>query len=124
MKTVVTNKRPLMKYFAAVLRKRALSTVPMKEPIHPQIVNLFTRKELIAIIKDKYDGNIPKEYALLELENSQLLSLIGDDIFLISYMTKQWSEEKVSLTKLDAKQTEEKLKKTIPKNKKNAPISK
>ncbi len=88
-----TNKKPLMKYFAAVLRKRALSTVEINEPINPAILKFFTRKDLIQIITDKHDGTIPKQHNLVELENEELLAIIGDDMYIISYITKKWCEE-------------------------------
>ncbi len=88
-----TNKRPLMKHFAAVLRKRALATKEVKEPINPQILKFFSRKDLIQIIKDKHNGSIPKELNLMESENEDLLKTIGDDMYIISYMTQKWSEE-------------------------------
>ncbi len=88
-----TNKRPLMKHFAAVLRKRALATVELHEPINPLILKFFTRKDLIQIIKDKHKGTIPKEYNLVELENEDLLNIVGDDMYIISYMTQKWSQE-------------------------------
>jgi len=87
-----TNKRPLMKHFAAVLRKRALSTVEINEAINPQILKFFTRKDLIQIIADKHDGTIPKEHNLMEMENTELLAIIGDDMYIISYITKKWCE--------------------------------
>ena len=87
------NKKPLMKHFAAVLRKRALSTVELNEAINSQILKFFTRKDLIQIITDKHDGTIPKEHNLVELENKELLTIIGDDMYIISYITKKWCEE-------------------------------
>lgn len=89
----IENKRPLMKHFASVLRRRALATTEVKEIINPQILNFFSRKDLIEIIKDKYDGTIPKKHDLIELENRDLLSIIEDDIYIISFMTKKWSKE-------------------------------
>ena len=86
------NKKPLMKHFAAVLRKRALATVEINEAINPQILKFFTRKDLIQIIADKHGGTIPKEHNLMELENKELLAIIGDDMYIISYITKKWCE--------------------------------
>jgi TusA-related sulfurtransferase len=88
-----TNKKPLMKHFASVLRKRALATTQVKASINPQILKFFTRKDLIQIITDKYDGTIPKQHKLVEMENGELLSIIGDDMYIISYMTQKWCEE-------------------------------
>jgi hypothetical protein len=88
-----TNKKPLMKHFASVLRKRALATTQVKASINPLILKFFTRKDLIQIILDKYDGTIPKTHNLVELENEELLAIIGDDMYIISYMTQKWCEE-------------------------------
>ncbi len=114
-----TNKRPLMKHFAAVLRKRALSTVEINEPINAQILKFFTRKDLIQIIADKHDGTIPKEHNLVELENTELLAIIEDDMYIISYITKKWCEEaqiKTALLKsgVQTKSQKPSVKKSIP----------
>ncbi|WP_299223173.1 hypothetical protein [uncultured Psychroserpens sp.] len=87
-----TNKEQLMKYFATVLRNRALG----KETDSLMSKNLafyFSRKELIEILKKKFNGTIPKEHNLVELENKELLELIGDELFIISYVTEKWSKE-------------------------------
>ncbi|WP_299223854.1 hypothetical protein [uncultured Psychroserpens sp.] len=81
-----------MKYFATVLRNRALG----KETDSLMKKNLafyFSRKELIEILKKKFGGTIPKEHNLVELENKELLELIGDELFIISYVTEKWSKE-------------------------------
>lgn len=88
-----TNKRPLMKHFASVLRKRALATTELNEAINPQILKFFTRKDLIQIIADKHDGTTPKEHNLVELENKELLAIISDDMYIISYITKKWCQQ-------------------------------
>lgn len=86
-----SNKRPLMKHFASVLRKRALTTTEINEEISTQVLPYFSRKDLIQIIKEKYDGAIPKQHDLMELENADLLNIIGDDMYLIAYTTQKWS---------------------------------
>ena len=86
------NTENLMKHFAAVLRGRALGT--QKAPsISNKVAIYFSRKELIEIIKSRFGGSIPKEHNMIEMENSELLSLIGDELFIISYMTDKWSKE-------------------------------
>ncbi len=105
-----THKRPLMKHFSAVLRKRALATTEVTEAINPQILKFFTRKDLIQIIADKHGGTIPKEYNLVEMENQELLGIIGDDMYIISYMTQQWSQEQQDVV------TEVKAKKEVIKS--------
>lgn len=42
----IENKRPLMKHFASVLRRRALATTEVKEDISPQMLKYFSRKRL------------------------------------------------------------------------------
>lgn len=91
-----TNKRSLMKHFAAVLRKRALATTEINEPVNPQILKFFTRKDLIQIITDTHNGTIPKQHNLMEMENQELLALIGDDMFIISYMTRKWCQQQAN----------------------------
>jgi len=86
------NKKQLMKYFAAVLRNLALE----KETESLMVKNLvfyFSRKELIEILKKKFGGNVPKEHNLMEMENRELLELIDNELFVISYVTEKWSKE-------------------------------
>lgn len=107
----IENKKPLMKHFSAVFRRRALATTEIKEEISPLILKFFSRKDLIQIIKDKYDGSIPKEYDLMELENVDLLSIIEYDIFIISYITKQWCKDRL-LHPLEETKTDNDVSKT------------
>lgn len=87
-----TDRQQLMKHFASVLRGRALGKE--KEPaISTNVDQYLSRKELIEILKKKFDGTIPKSHNLVELENEELLKLIGDELFIISYVTEKWSKE-------------------------------
>jgi len=86
------QQQALMKHFASVLRKRALADTPEKETISHELTRFLTRKQLIAIIDEKYDGKVPKTIDLLSLENVELVMHIGDELYVISYITKQWSE--------------------------------
>lgn len=90
------NKLPLMKLFSLVLKVRAKSDAEYRE-ISPEMVKFFTRKELIEIITKIFDGNVPQEHNLVEMENDGLLNLIGDDLYIISYVTEKWSKEVASL---------------------------
>lgn len=86
------HRKQLMKYFGTVLKNRALG----KETNNLMTRNLpfyFTRKELIEIITKRFNGNIPKEHNLVELEKKELLALVGDEMYIIAYLTGQWSEE-------------------------------
>lgn len=91
------NKQALMKIFSAVLKERSKSESEYKE-ISPEILKFFSRKELIEIITNKiFNGQVPPEHNLVEMENSELLRLIGDDIYIIAYMTEKWCEGVLSL---------------------------
>jgi len=87
-----TQQQALMKHFASVLRKRALADTQEKETISTELTRFLSRKQLIAIIDEKYDGKVPKTIDLLFLENEELVTHIGDELYVISYITKQWSE--------------------------------
>lgn len=98
-----TNTKALLKHFSVVFKKKATEDKPSKEAIHPGILKYVTRKELIAIIEHKYNGTIPAKYHLAEMENEELLPLIGDDLFIISYMTHQWSKKQIAQTPIPEK---------------------
>ena len=87
-----TNKEQLMKHFATVLRNRALG----KQTDNLMSKNLafyFSRKELIELVKRRFNGSIPKEHNLVELENKELLELVGDEMYIISFTTEKWCGE-------------------------------
>lgn len=80
----------LLKIFATILKKRSIEKSESKE-ISETLLKYFSRKELIAIIKYRFEGTTPKEFDLVEKENEELLRLIEDDMFIIAYTTRQWS---------------------------------
>lgn len=87
-----THKEQLMKHFASVLRGRALGK--LKTPsIDPNVSRYFSRKQLIDIINKRFDGSIPKEHNLVEMENEELVALIEDEMYIISYVTETWTRE-------------------------------
>jgi len=86
------NKQSLMKLFSLVLKTRAKEEKQTKQ-ISPDLLKYFSRKELIEIINHIYDGVIPEEYELVDMENGELLKVIGDDFSIISYVTNKWSKE-------------------------------
>ena len=91
------NKQALMKIFSLVFRERSKAEIEYRE-ISPEILKFFSRKELIEIITNKiFNGQVPPEHNLVEMENSELLKLIGDDLYIISYVTEKWSKEVASL---------------------------
>lgn len=86
-----------MKLFSLVLKERAKEENQTKQ-ISPNLLKFFSRKELIEIINHIYDGVIPEEYELVDMENGELLKVIGDDFSIISYVTNKWSKEVSSET--------------------------
>lgn len=90
------NKTALLKIFSAVLKDRAKSELQY-QLISPEMLKFFSRKELIEIITHNCDGQFPSDYNLAEMENEELLQLIGDDFSIISYVMSKWSKEAAML---------------------------
>ncbi|MCQ4138788.1 MULTISPECIES: hypothetical protein [unclassified Chryseobacterium] len=91
------NKTALLKIFSSVLKDRVKSE-PRYQNISSEMVKFFSRKELIEIITHNFGGEVPEEaYNLVEMENEELLQLIGDDFSIISYVTNLWSKEALQL---------------------------
>ena len=91
------KKQALHKIFSAVLKERSKSEHEFRE-ISPEILRHFSRKELIEIITSKiYNGTVPPEINLVEMENGELLSIIGDDMYIIAYVSEKWCEGVLSL---------------------------
>ncbi len=86
------NKTALLKIFSAVLKDRVKSE-PQYQSISTEMVKHFSRKELIEIITHNFEGEVPSEFNLVEMENNELLQLIGDDFKIISYVMSRWSKE-------------------------------
>ncbi|WP_439480625.1 hypothetical protein [Chryseobacterium aquaticum] len=131
------NKTALLKIFSAVLKERVKSE-PQYQSISTEMVKHFSRKELIEIITHNFEGEVPSEYNLVEMENNELLQLIGDDFKIISYVMSRWSKEVSQLPTLQEwmhskvhsspeKETEENLEsksgETASENLENLPIS-
>jgi flagellar motor switch protein FliG len=83
------NKENLMKHFASVLRKRSLGK-NTERGIDSSLLKYLSRKELVEILKNKHNGVIPKETNLVEMENDQLLDLIGDELFILAHLSQGW----------------------------------
>lgn len=86
------NKTALLKIFSTVLKDRVKSE-PQYQSISTEMVKHFSRKELIEIITHNFEGEVPLEFNLVEMENNELLQLIGDDFKIISYVMSRWSKE-------------------------------
>jgi hypothetical protein len=100
------RKQSLLKIFSGILKKRA-STDTNQLDISTVLIKYFSRKQLIEIITSIYNGSIPKEYNLVEMENEELLQVIADDMFVISYVTYQWSKELLEKRKENKSKTVE-----------------
>lgn len=86
------NKTALLKIFSTVLKDRVKSE-PQYQSISTEMVKHFSRKELIEIITHNFEGEVPSDFNLVEMENNELLQLIGDDFKIISYVMSRWSKE-------------------------------
>jgi len=49
--------------------------------------------ELLEMVKKYFKGPIPKQYSLVEFKNRQLMELIENELFVISYVVEKWSKE-------------------------------
>jgi hypothetical protein len=81
----------LMKEFSSVLKNKAKAEQPYKQ-ISKEFLKFFSRKELIEIIHHIHQGQVPSEIALVDMENEELLEVIGDDLSIISYVCNQWNK--------------------------------
>jgi len=86
-----TAQTALLKIFSTVLKDRSKSEQQF-QTITPEMVKFFTRKELIEIVTHNFNGNV-SQYNLVEMENEEILLLIGDDYRIISYVMSRWSKE-------------------------------
>jgi hypothetical protein len=84
------DKQTLMKHFASVMRKRANAPEEDHREVSPSLVQHLSRKELIEIIESMDRVSIAKDIHMVELENEELLKVIGDDMLIISYVTGKW----------------------------------
>jgi hypothetical protein len=114
-----SDKQKLMKHFSVILRTRSIADKEPQNSINPAILKSLSRKDLIHIISDKYEGSIPKQYDLMGMENQELLKIIGDDMYIISHVTQAWCKElKETKSKDSSKNTEKKPEATNPSKKK------
>lgn len=112
----------LLKRFASILRAMALGK-EVNPFVDNNVAHCLTRKDLIEIIKKCFGGTIPKEHNLIEMEKPELLSLIKNEMLIISYMTEKWSREGMvkEIPKKEFSKTENpKEKKSIQNPKKNS----
>lgn len=82
----------LMKHFSVFLKNRA-SGKDTGGGVSDSLLKHFSRKELIEVLTRKGNGKIPAEWNIAELENDELLTLIGDEMFILSYYAQEWCNE-------------------------------
>lgn len=87
------NRKQLLKHFSITLKKLSIADENEKVNISESLLHYFSRKELIEIIKTKYNGTIPKTVNLVEAENKDLLHIIENELYVIAYATEKWSRE-------------------------------
>ncbi len=105
----------LMKYFSLRLKRR---TSEESSSISPKILPFLSRKDLVNSITYRYQGKLPPGLDLVEMENEELLTLIGDELYIMAYMLQKWclelqeqvklgSSKPVPLDRSDSKQLEQ-----------------
>jgi len=116
-----TNEQQLLKHFSLVLRNRANGN---NEPISKTLLKHLSRKDLVEVIRKIHNGNIPKELDLTLMENEELLAIIKDEMYVISFITEKWSGESPQTEKSSEKSTLKKNEKGRLLKKMDAVISK
>lgn len=110
----------LMKHFAGMLKDRA--TGKATRGVSDSLLKFFSRKELIEILTRKGGGKLSPDWNIAELENEELLSLIGDEMFILSYYVEKWciednslpDEKSKNIIGLPKKDEHDKQKSTLP----------
>ena len=99
--------------------------------IDPNLAVCLSRKDLVQILKKQFGGSIPKEHDLIEMEKSELLGLIENEMLIICYMTEKWWRDPIRTGTADIQQkpignipTKKDAPKTDLKKKDDAKISK
>lgn len=82
----------LFKHFASVLKKRATGQ-ELQPEVDKKLLQHLSRKQLIDILMSKWKQVIPKNLNLMELENSELLLLIGDELYILAHLSSLWCME-------------------------------
>lgn len=89
-----TNKQSLLKIFSVLLKKKASEKEPVEaKTISPVLIKYFSRKELVEMVSQTYEQQLPEGTNLLELENEEILGLIESDYQIIIYMCEKWLKE-------------------------------
>lgn len=116
------NRKQLMKHFATVLKNLSLGKTT-DNMISENLVHYFSRKALLEMVHKRFNGKIPKEINLVEAEKQDLLSFIGNELYIITYTVEKWCEDidvkeqpKEPVKKQDPVKTEPKTSKPIAKN--------
>ncbi|WP_452597555.1 hypothetical protein [Pontimicrobium sp. MEBiC01747] len=86
------NRKQLMKHFATVLKNLSLGKTT-DNMISENLVHYFSRKALLEMVHKRFNGKIPKEINLVEAEKQDLLSFIGNELYIITYTVEKWCKE-------------------------------
>ena len=108
----------LLKHFSSVLRNKATGKQSSSE-IDTTVARYLSRKDLIEIIKKRFGGTIPKEHNLVEMENEELLSLIENEMYIISYMTEKWCNESLKTSEKKERSNTRRIQNPKPDDKKD-----
>ena len=108
----------LLKHFSSILRNKVTGK-ELSSEIDKTVVRYLSRKDLIEIIKKRFGGTVPKGHNLMELENEELLSLIENEMYIISYMTEKWCDESFKTTEKNNSSNTRQTQKPKPDDKKD-----
>ena len=80
----------LLKYFASFFRNLAGGTE--STTTNPIVLRYVSRKDLIGVIKQHFDGTLPKDLNIAEMENQELLDIISSELAIIAFILSKWSQ--------------------------------
>ena len=99
------NRKQLMKHFSTVLKNLSVGK-KTENMMSENLAHYFSRKELIEMVNRRFNGKIPKEINLVEAEKIDLLSFIGNELYIITYTVEKWCKEMEAKPKEPAKKQE------------------
>jgi hypothetical protein len=94
------NKNTLLRIFSLILKNRSKDT--QYPPLTLSLMEYYTRKDLIEIIKSRCKDNPEDEFDfsddqnlvfLTECEKIDLFKLVKDDLYLMAHTFKLWADE-------------------------------
>jgi hypothetical protein len=95
----------LIAHFLSMLEKRM--NLLDDESVNPIFLKLLTKKELLEIIEWRFKENILKQYDFENMENAELLLLIGDNQTILVHTIYKWKQKLEAIVTFSQKEADE-----------------